>query len=151
MSDTFSMSPQKRDLVWEAREALRGHVRCAVVDAAGELHTSVERGVRPMLLWLRDDPDLLRGATIADKVVGRAAALLAIYGGASHVYGDIMSESAVREFDRAGVRHSATLVTEGIMNRRGDGICPMERLCAGASSPEEAYLRMRKKVLEDEQ
>ena len=51
----------------EARLALKGAARCVVYNESG-IHTSSERGVAPMLLWLEEDPEFLRGASVADKI-----------------------------------------------------------------------------------
>ena len=41
---------------------------------------SEARGIAPLLGWIEADKLALRGAAIADKVVGKAAAMLMVYG-----------------------------------------------------------------------
>ena len=63
-----------------AREAYTGRVRCAAA-VNGTVYTSEERGIKPMLSWLSENPDMLRGGAVCDKIIGRAAAFLILYGG----------------------------------------------------------------------
>ncbi|MBR0324215.1 MAG: DUF1893 domain-containing protein, partial [Bacteroidales bacterium] len=35
-------------------------------------------------------------------------------------------------------------VVERIINRKGDGLCPMETLCLNVENPEEAFLKIQK-------
>ncbi len=135
----------RQDKLTEARYALRGHVRCAVYK--DELHTSEERGIRPMLLWLEDDKDFLRGAFVADKIVGRAAAMLMVYGGVEEVFCEVISRGALITLEEAGIPVTYINTCVAVSNRRGDGICPMERAVAPVKDPEEAYKLLREKVL----
>lgn len=130
----------------EARLALKGAARCVVYNDTG-LHTSNERGIRPMILWLEEDGDFLRGASVADKIVGRAAAMIMVYAGVREVYASVMSNGAVEVLRDAGVEFSYSMTAIAISNRRGDGICPMERTVAPIQDAETAYKTLREKVL----
>ena len=81
------------DRLTEARYALRGHVRCAVFK--DELKTSTEKGLRPMLLWLEEDKDALRGAVVAENIVSRAAAIRMVYGGVSEAFCEVISRGSL--------------------------------------------------------
>lgn len=130
----------------EARLALKGSARCVVYNETG-LHISEERGIRPMILWLEEDPEFLRGASVADKIVGRAAAMIMVYAGVREVYASVMSNGAVELLREAGIECSYSMTAIAISNRRGDGICPMERTVAPIKDPKTAYETLRNKVL----
>lgn len=53
----------------------------SLVVANGNVYTFNGRGVTDLYALLREDPGFLKGASIADKVVGKAAAALMILGG----------------------------------------------------------------------
>ena len=137
----------KDDRLTEARYALRGHVRCAVCRSDGSLHTSEERGVLPLILWLDADREFLKGASVADKIVGRAVAMLLIYGGAAEVYASVISRGALDCLQEHGIAVTYTNTCIAVSNRRGDGICPMERAVAPVKDPEEAFRVLREKAL----
>lgn len=130
----------------EARLALKGSARCVVYNDKG-LFTSEERGIRPMILWLEEDPEFLRGASVADKIVGRAAAMIMIYAGVKEVYASVISNGAIEVLKEAGIAVTYSMTAIAISNRRGDGICPMERTVAPIHDPREAYEALRNKVL----
>lgn len=84
------------------------------------------RGIAPLVHALRADARAFAGCAVADKIVGLAAAYLFAHGGVSAVHGEVMSEAAEAWLTAQGIPHSAGEVVERIINRRGDGICPME-------------------------
>ncbi len=130
----------------DAISALTGDVTCAVMK--GEcIKTSTERGIKPLIAFMEADPDALRGALIADKIIGRAAALLAVYGGAAEVYGEVMTDCALDLLAENGIKAHRRVAAEFIINRRGDGICPMEAATAHTNDAEEAYKILRERVL----
>lgn len=110
--------------------ALRQGYACAFV-RNGRLYTSKATGIRPLLDWLAEDPHCFRGAFAADKILGKAAALLLLRGGlgesAAEVYGEVLSDAAAGALERHGIRYTCGRRVPRILNRRGDGICPMER------------------------
>lgn len=109
----------------------------------GQAVVSEMSGVRPLMLWLQDQPELLRGACVADKIVGKAAALLLLYGGVTHVYGAVMSDPAAALFRQHGMPYTCTTRVEHIRNRTNTGICPMEQRVAAQDSPAAAYADLK--------
>ena len=85
-----------------------------------------ERGIKTLLDILESEPKLLAGATVADKVVGKAAALVMVKGGVKEVYAELIGESAIEVLRSRGIPVIYGAVTARIMNRAGTGPCPME-------------------------
>ena len=109
------------------------------------LVTSSEKGISPMMRLLCRDPDALKGAFVGDRVVGKAAAVLALYGGASGLYGELISEHARRLLERSSVPFSYGRLTPFIQNRKGDGMCPMEESVLKIEDVPEAFEILKKK------
>lgn len=130
----------------EARLELRGSVRCVAYNENG-LHTSNEKGLLPLINWLEGDPDFLRGASVADKVVGRAAAMIMVYAGVCEVYASVISDAALELLKSEGIACTYSMTCIAISNRRGDGICPMERAVSRIRDPKEAFEVLKEKVL----
>lgn len=105
----------------------------------GEVCTFDGRGVSDLFRLLENDPGILYGARVADKVVGKGAAALMILGGVKEVYAGVISEPAFDLFEKSGVKISFGKRVEHIINRKGDDICPVEKLCAGCATPEECF------------
>lgn len=109
--------------------------RCSCVVRNGDtIRIFRERGVKDLWRLLHEEPELLRGAFIADKVVGKGAAALMVAGGVSELFADVVSRPALELLNAAGIPVGYTVAVEHIVNRAGDGICPVEQLCAGAQT-----------------
>lgn len=96
-----------------------------------------ERGVADLYRLLHEEPALLRGAFVADKVVGKGAAALMVLGGVEAIFADVVSRPALELLAGAGIAVEYTVVVPNIVNRAGTDICPVEQLCAEAESAAE--------------
>ena len=101
----------------------------------GTIHRFTQRGVKDLLTLVTESPETLKGALIADKAVGKAAAACMVVGGVKHVHADVMSEPALALLQHHGVEAEYGKLVDHIINRTGDGWCPMERLSRDESDP----------------
>ena len=115
----------------------------SLVVGNGDVRTFDGRGVSDLFRLLETEPTLLDGACVADKVVGKGAAALMILGKVSEVYAAVISKPALSLFEQSGTRVEYGRLVEHIINRKGDGICPVETLCADCSTPEECLPLIR--------
>lgn len=114
-----------------------------VVRNRDSVHTFTKRGVADLLRIYEDAPGLLDGADIADKVVGKGAAALMVLGKVSRVYTDVISESALALLEKHSVSVTFGQITQRIMNRAKDGLCPVESLCYDLDSPSDMLMEIR--------
>ncbi|MBQ9806583.1 MAG: DUF1893 domain-containing protein [Clostridia bacterium] len=118
------------------------HIKC-VLQKGTVQYRSEKRGVAPMLDFLEQGLDL-HGFCAADRVVGKATAFLFVLAGVSSVYGEVMSEGARAVLLQYGVVCQCKQTVPYIINRRGDGACPMETAVREINDPNEAYLAVKK-------
>ncbi len=109
----------------------------SLVVANGDICTFDGRGIADLYDLWSNDPGFLDGASIADKVIGKGAAALVILGHAAELYADIISESALDLFHGSPVKVCFGQKVPYIVNRAGDGICPVEILCRNCKTAEE--------------
>lgn len=88
----------------------------------------------------------LRGFSVADVIVGKAAAMLFVKAGIAEVYGEVMSVSARDYLSKHNIPCSFGTLTERIINRKGDGICPMEQAVAETNDCEAGYLALKNRL-----
>ena len=119
---------------------------CCVVLKDDEYFTSMEFGIKPLMIFLRQDKSFFKNAVIADKIIGKAAALLMILGGAEQVYGEIMSDSAIAVLKEHHIPFDYGTTVSYIKNRTDTGICPMEETVLNISSPSEAFDAIEKTI-----
>lgn len=98
---------------------------------------SQERGVKPLLDFLDEGEDTW-ACSAADKVVGKAAALMYCLLGVRRVHGNVMSLAAVKVLRKNGVEAYWDTLAESIRNRSNTGLCPLEQATAAIDDPEEA-------------
>ena len=116
---------------------------CSCVIANGDKIKSFhQRGIKDLYELLNSNRSLLEGATIADKVIGKGAAALMIAGGVTMVYADVISEPAMELFKQFSIKVEYDKKVANIINRRGDGICPVEERCAECKTIEECLVRI---------
>ena len=101
------------------------------------VYTTTDRGIRPLVDWLQSGEDTC-GFSAADKVVGKAAALMYCLLGVRRVHGNVMSTAAVKVLRRNGIEAYWDCLTEYVRNRAGTGLCPMEDATAHIDDPDEA-------------
>ena len=115
---------------------------CAVCGPNGIL-TAQDRGIKPILHWLSSAPAQLSRGCVADKVVGKAAALLFIQGGIAQLHTRIISQPALDALTAHHIPTTYDQLVPRIVNRAGDGLCPMESRVIAIDDPAEAYLALR--------
>lgn len=108
-----------------------------------EVRTFTQRGVADLYDLLSLEPAFLRGAQIADKVIGKAAAALMVLGGVQQIYTDIISEPALALLRSAGIKIEYMQAVPRIRNRANTGWCPMETICYEVETAEDMFPLIR--------
>ncbi len=124
----------------EAQRRIRaGQCTCIVMQDGKIVREASGNGIKPILGFLEKEPEILSGAEVIDKVIGKAAAMLLVLAGARYVYGEMMSVSG-REFLLAhGIECAYGRCIDVISNRGGNGICPLEKSVMDISDPVTGY------------
>ena len=87
------------------------------------------------------------GVVIFDKIMGNAAALLAVRVNCRGVYSPLGSELAIRTLDKYSITYHFARIVPFIMKPDGRDMCPMEKLSIG-KTPEEFYQAVKKRTQE---
>ncbi len=127
----------------KAVKALGGHT---IALCKGEnIITSDKKGISPMIGFIDDGADL-RGYSAADLVVGKAAAMLFVKAGIKEVFAKNLSKSGKEYLEKHGITVKYDLLTDKILNRSGDGICPMECAVSDTEDFDEGYRLIKEKL-----
>lgn len=113
-----------------------GGYSCVITNGE-KIRTFTQRGVADLYDLLTQEPEFLKGASIADKVVGKGAAALMILGGISELHTDIISTKALDLLKESDVKVEFEQEVPFIWNRDHTGFCPVETLCSEVKSVEE--------------
>jgi hypothetical protein len=96
----------------------------------------------PLMEYIDSHGEGGQPVVIFDKIMGNAAALLAVMANCREVYSPLGSELAVRTLDRHGIKHHLTETVPFILRPDGKGLCPMEQLSIG-KEPGEFYRELK--------
>ncbi len=137
----------KRDAVMSAKNLiLNQKATCVVIKNNKILNIETGRGVKPVIALY--EQGILQDAAVVDKIIGKAAAMVLVLGGVKSCYGLTMSRTAAAYLASHGVAVEYGTLTEHIINRKGDGICPMEQTVAEIDDPAEALTALKNKIAE---
>lgn len=113
-----------------------GGYTCVIYNGDNEIVSS-ERGVS-FLLGLYERGQSFCGYVSADKVIGKGAALLYVLLGIKEIHALVISESALKVLDNNGIICTYDTLVPHIINRRGDGMCPIESATMNVDDPADA-------------
>lgn len=119
-----------------AKSNLSGYTICLCKD--GNCLYSERRGIAPMMNFIANGTDM-RGYSVADLVVGKAAAMLFVLSGIKSVFAKTLSKSGEEILKRHEIPYEYETLTDKIINRDGTDICPMEKAVSVTEDPQEAY------------
>jgi len=99
------------------------------------------RGLRDLAKIALKSPEILNSSSVADRIVGKAAAIIFAVNGVEAVYAPILSRHALDVLKRSGIKfHYERLVP--YIEAPGGEICPFERLIMDIADRDEAYRRL---------
>ena len=124
----------------------RGGYSCVIADR-DRVMTSRARGIAP-LLERAERSERLEGAFVADRIIGKAAAMLLVPMQVASVYGQIMSREAEALLSANGIEVEYGALTDHIINRSGDGLCPMEQAVRDLTDCAAAPAVLRRRIEE---
>lgn len=129
----------------KAKALLEAEGYTCVLCLGEQIHTSFHRGVQPLMELLETD---VSGFSAADKVVGKATALLYCLLGIRQLYAKVISDAAIDVLQAHGIPVQWETRVRYIVNRTGDGRCPMELATEHISDPAMAPAAIRAKLNE---
>ncbi len=134
-----------------ARKTRREMGLSFVVVANGEIIFSSRRsGLADLLHCVeqsREDQCMV-GSALADRVVGKTAALLAHYAGVVTVSAEVISETARLYLQAKGIVVQYEELVPVILNRNRNGTDLLDQLMMGIDDPQEAVTALRKFLVE---
>lgn len=103
---------------------------------------SNNKGIKPLYDASKKFKNSEKCLYVADKVIGKAAAILCNYIGASHIYAELISENAIDYLKNTSIIYEYEKCVPFIKNRDLSGMCPIENLSVHTNNPEELILKI---------
>ena len=139
-----SVDTKKEEAICVATMRIRKDEAACIAILSNGTYEESGRGVAPILrLYARD---VLAGATVVDKVVGKAAAMVMSRAGVVACHALTLSQPALLWLQEKGIQTSYERCVPYIQNRRGDGLCPMEQLVQTLYTDEDIVALLQAKL-----
>lgn len=142
-ADQVMRSTTVDDLSLAKEALLKGGLTLVVAKSGKLLFKSKSHGVSDLLTMIDHLGRLTEGASLADSVVGRAAALLCVYSKIIAIYGSRMSEGAALILKAGDLRYEFGTLVPKILNRQKNDICPFDRAVSGIEEPSAALEKLK--------
>jgi Domain of unknown function (DUF1893) len=81
----------------------------------------------------------VRDSSVADRVVGKAVALLCVYAKVKSVYAVILSRHAKTVFEKHKIAYQSEELVDNVLDSNRAGVCPFEKAAVDLSAPKDAY------------
>ncbi|NLJ74289.1 MAG: DUF1893 domain-containing protein [Firmicutes bacterium] len=113
-----------------------------IVKEGQVLYSGVEQRLLPLFKALEGLGERAWGSSVADKVIGRAAAMLLVCAEVKSCYSPLGSQGALEILQSNHIPAHFEEVVPQILDTSGLRTCPMERLVDGITDPAEGRLKL---------
>lgn len=115
-----------------------------VVAKKGEvIFETSSHGIGGLLRAIEELDKEMKGSSVADRIVGKAAALLCIHAGVFAVFAITASEEGIQALKDNNVFCQFENRVPHILDSERSDICPFEKLVINISNPKEAYEKIK--------
>lgn len=124
-----------------AKRILDSEKQAIVIVKEGRIiFSSNGKGIKPIYTALKELKSELRGSSIADKVIGKAAAMICEYAGIKELSTKLISENAINVLENTSIIYNYEKSVPYIKNRDQSGMCPVETLSLKTNNIDELLI-----------
>ncbi|MGA3191910.1 MAG: DUF1893 domain-containing protein [Candidatus Bathyarchaeia archaeon] len=132
-----------KDLETAKRGLSERHLTLCVVKEGHVIFEARTHGVLGLVEAVEEFKDRLDGASVADRVVGKAIALLCVYVNVRAVYAATISKAAKALLEGNSVYLECDSLVENILGADKSKTCPFEQLVDRIADPGDAYRKLK--------
>lgn len=126
-----------------AKDLLKTQEKALVIVKEGKvIFSSENKGIKPIYTALNELNDRLQGSSVADKVVGKAAAMIYEHAGIKELSTGLISEKALGVLKDTSMVYEYDKLVPFIKNRDQSGLCPIEKLSLEAADINDLLLKI---------
>jgi hypothetical protein len=134
---------ENHDLELAKQKLIKNDLSLVIVKNGLIIFETRNQGVSGFLQAIETLNQNLVGSSVADKIVGVAAAMLCVYSKISSVFAQTVSESGVHVLKENNILCLFEKIVENILNRDKTDVCPFEKLAIDSKTPKEAYKKVK--------
>jgi hypothetical protein len=137
------MKVQNQDLELAKLKLMEEALSLVIVKKGKVLFKTRKQGIKGFLEGIEKLDKNLVAASVADKIVGVAAAMLCVYAGVTSVFALTISEEGIKVLRDNNIAYRFEKTTPNILNRDKKDVCPFEKLAMTSGNSEEAYVKLK--------
>jgi hypothetical protein len=117
-----------QDIEIAKEHMINNNLNFVLVKDGNILAESNSRGIKPIYDTFVNNANDFWGASVADRVIGKAAAMFLTNGGIKELYTDLISDLALDILEEKDIKVQYLKKVPMILNRTKDDMCPIEKL-----------------------
>ena len=137
------MDMKDQDLELAKLKLIEDDLSLVIVNNGKIVFETKKQGINGFLQAIEKLNKTLVAASVADKIVGVAAAMLCVYAGISSVFALTVSESGLGVLENNNIVCLFEKKVSNILNRIKTDVCPFEKVAMDSRSSEEAYVKLK--------
>lgn len=110
--------------------------KIVVVKGGQVVFKSTYRGIKPMYYLAKNIKEESKESSLADRVIGKGAAIICSYLGVKELYAELLSENAISVLDKEDIKYEFKEKCDYIKNRDKTDYCPIEKRSLDTEDPE---------------
>ena len=127
------------DLEIAKTELYEENLTLAIIKNGSLLYSTKSHRISGFMEAIEKCKENLIGASLADRVVGKAVALLCVYAKVKEVYAAVLSRKAHEILKKNNISCHWNQLVDNVLDPNKTGICPFEKAAAEISEPQKAY------------
>src|SRR5690554_3849311 len=121
-----------KDLEIAKQHLYSSNLSVVLVKDGDIIEKSNDKGIKPLFDIYVYRKEILKDSSVADRVIGKAAAMIVANGGIKKLYAGIISEKAIEILEDYNIEYEYGKRVPIILNRDGSDLCPIEKLSQDA-------------------
>ena len=137
------MNLEDHDLELAKLKLIEDDLSLVIVKKGTVIFKTKKQGISGFLQAIENLNQDLVAASVADKIVGVAAAMLCVYAGVSSVFALTVSEGGLGVLEDNNIVCLFEKKVSNILNRSKNDVCPFEKVAIASGSSEGAYVKLK--------
>ena len=137
------MSLMNQDLELAKVKLTEKDLSLVIVKNGKSIFETKKQGITGFLQAIETLDKELVAASLADKIVGVAAAMLCVYSGVSSVFAQTISAEGIRALEDNNIEYAFEKKVLSILNRTKTDVCPFEKLAVSSGNAKDAYVQLK--------
>ena len=134
---------KNQDLELAKLKLIKEDLSLVIVKKGKVIFETKKQGISGFLQAIEKLNKNLVAASVADKIVGVAVAMLCVYAGVVSVFALTISEGGMRVLEDNNIACLFEKKVSNILNRDKKDVCPFEKLAMASGSSDEAYVKLK--------